>query len=251
MKNAVILLSGGLDSSTVLALAQSQGFTMSALSILYGQRNQVELAAAKRVVKYFNIPNHKIIELDLRLIGGSSLTDNISVKSHHEQDHSIIPDTYVPARNTIMLSLALAYAEVINAYDIFFGANIHDYSGYPDCRPQYIDAFEKMANLATKAGVNPELVFQAIRGGLAGSTVMEAKAPMIMDRNFKPGFRIDLHIKDLANALDTSHGVGASLPLTAAVMEMMQALKTDGMGECDHSALARYYEKLAKVEISR
>ena len=114
-----------------------------------------------------------------------------------------------------------------------------------------IAAMSEALSLATKAGVNPELVFQAIRGGLAGSTVMEAKAPMIMDRNFKPGFRIDLHIKDLANALDTSHGVGASLPLTAAVMEMMQALKTDGMGECDHSALARYYEKLAKVEISR
>ena len=114
-----------------------------------------------------------------------------------------------------------------------------------------IAALSEAMSLATKAGVSPELVFQAIRGGLAGSTVMEAKAPMILDRNFKPGFRIDLHIKDLANALDTSHGVGASLPLTAAVMEMMQALKTDGMGECDHSALARYYEKLAKVEISR
>ena len=114
-----------------------------------------------------------------------------------------------------------------------------------------IAALSEALSLATKAGVEPELVFQAIRGGLAGSTVMEAKAPMILDRNFKPGFRIDLHIKDLANALDTSHGVGASLPLTAAVMEMMQALKTDGMGECDHSALARYYEKLAKVEISR
>jgi 2-hydroxy-3-oxopropionate reductase len=114
-----------------------------------------------------------------------------------------------------------------------------------------IAALSEAMSLATKAGVNPELVFQAIRGGLAGSTVMEAKAPMILDRNFKPGFRIDLHIKDLANALDTSHGVGASLPLTAAVMEMMQALKTDGMGDCDHSALARYYEKLAKVEISR
>lgn len=114
-----------------------------------------------------------------------------------------------------------------------------------------IAAVSEALSLATKAGVEPELVFQAIRGGLAGSTVMEAKAPMILDRNFKPGFRIDLHIKDLANALDTSHGVGASLPLTAAVMEMMHALKTDGMGECDHSALARYYEKLAKVEISR
>ena len=112
----------------------------------------------------------------------------------------------------------------------------------------------KLANqviVATKAGVNPDLVYQAIRGGLAGSTVLDAKAPMVMDRNFKPGFRIDLHIKDLANALDTSHGVGAQLPLTAAVMEMMQALRADGLGTADHSALACYYEKLAKVEVTR
>ncbi|MEI2265722.1 2-hydroxy-3-oxopropionate reductase [Erwinia sp. CGal63] len=112
-----------------------------------------------------------------------------------------------------------------------------------------IAAMSEALTLATKAGVNPELVYQAIRGGLAGSTVLDAKAPMVMNRNFKPGFRIDLHIKDLANALDTSHGVGAQLPLTAAVMEMMQALKADGLGTADHSALACYYEKLAKVEI--
>lgn len=114
-----------------------------------------------------------------------------------------------------------------------------------------IAAMSEALTLATKAGVNPDLVYQAIRGGLAGSTVLDAKAPMVMDRNFKPGFRIDLHIKDLANALDTSHGVGAQLPLTAAVMEMMQALRADGMGTSDHSALACYYEKLAKVEVTR
>ncbi|VEI16514.1 2-hydroxy-3-oxopropionate reductase [Serratia plymuthica] len=114
-----------------------------------------------------------------------------------------------------------------------------------------IAAMSEALVLATKAGVNPELVYQAIRGGLAGSTVLDAKAPMVMDRNFKPGFRIELHIKDLANALDTSHGVGAQLPLTAAVMEMMQALRADGMGASDHSALACYYEKLAKAEVSR
>ena len=114
-----------------------------------------------------------------------------------------------------------------------------------------IAAMSEALVLATKAGVNPDLVFQAIRGGLAGSTALDAKAPMVMDRNFKPGFRIDLHIKDLANALDTSHSVGAQLPLTAAVMEMMQALKTDDMGTSDHCALARYYEKLAKVEVTR
>ncbi|MDF7666960.1 2-hydroxy-3-oxopropionate reductase [Orbaceae bacterium ESL0727] len=112
-----------------------------------------------------------------------------------------------------------------------------------------IAAMSEALVLATKAGVDPKLVFEAIRGGLAGSTVLEAKAPMVLNRNFKPGFRIDLHIKDLQNALDTSHGVGTSLPLTAAVMEMMQALRTDGLGQCDHSALARYYENLAKIEI--
>lgn len=114
-----------------------------------------------------------------------------------------------------------------------------------------IAAMSEALVLATKAGVDPDLVFQAIRGGLAGSTVLEAKAPMVMDRNFKPGFRIDLHIKDLANALNTSHDIGAQLPLTAAVMEMMQALKADGLGNADHSALACYYEKLAKVEVTR
>ncbi|WP_428946345.1 2-hydroxy-3-oxopropionate reductase [Pantoea sp. FN060301] len=114
-----------------------------------------------------------------------------------------------------------------------------------------IAAMSEALTLATKAGVNPDLVYQAIRGGLAGSTVLDAKAPMVMERNFKPGFRIDLHIKDLANALETSHDVGSQLPLTAAVMEMMQALRADGLGTADHSALACYYEKLAKVEITR
>nr|WP_024965566.1 2-hydroxy-3-oxopropionate reductase [Pantoea sp. IMH] len=114
-----------------------------------------------------------------------------------------------------------------------------------------IAAMSEALTLATKAGVNPDLVYQAIRGGLAGSTVLDAKAPMVMDRNFKPGFRIDLHIKDLANALETSHDVGSQLPLTAAVMEMMQALRADGLGTADHSALACYYEKLAKVEITK
>lgn len=114
-----------------------------------------------------------------------------------------------------------------------------------------IAAVSEAFALATKVGVDPDLVFQAIRGGLAGSTVMEAKVPMILDRNFKPGFRIDLHIKDLQNALDTSHEAGSNVPLTSSVMEMMQALRADGMGDLDHSALARYYENLAKVEIKK
>ncbi len=148
MKPAVILLSGGLDSTTTFAHAKSLGFNPLPLTIVYGQRNKVELMAAKRVAEFFNVQHHKIIELDLRLIGGSSLTDDIKVKAHDEQKDGEAPNTYVPARNTIMLSLALAYAEVSSAFDIFFGANVHDYSGYPDCRPAYVEAFEKMANLA-------------------------------------------------------------------------------------------------------
>lgn len=152
MKKAVLLLSGGLDSSTTLAIAKSEGFLVYALSVFYGQRNEIELTAAKRVAASLSVTEHKVLNLDLRLFGGSSLTDQLDVKVHDEQQTSI-PNTYVPARNTIMLSLALAYAEVIKAQTIFFGANIHDYSGYPDCRPDYIKAFENMANLATKESV--------------------------------------------------------------------------------------------------
>lgn len=148
MKPAVILLSGGLDSTTTLAVAKDMGFLPFALTIFYGQRNHVELQAAKRVAEYFAVINHKILDLDLRLFGGSSLTDDLSVRPHEETQE--IPKTYVPARNTIMLSLAMAYAEVSGADDIFFGANVHDYSGYPDCRPVYVEAFQNMANLATK-----------------------------------------------------------------------------------------------------
>jgi 7-cyano-7-deazaguanine synthase len=150
MKKAVILLSGGLDSTTVLAMARDAGFDIMALTIFYGQRNHVELQASKRIVKFFDVAEHKILELDLRLMGGSALTDDIAVPTHDLSLANAVPSTYVPARNTIMLSLALGFAEVSDADDIFFGANIHDYSGYPDCRPNYISAFETMANLATK-----------------------------------------------------------------------------------------------------
>lgn len=150
MKKAVILLSGGLDSTTTLAIARDMGFEPLVLTIFYGQRNHVELLASKRVVEYFQVKEQKIIDLDLRIMGGSALTDQINVPSHDQSKAMQIPSTYVPARNTIMLSLALSYAEVKDADDIFFGANVHDYSGYPDCRPAYIAAFEAMANLATK-----------------------------------------------------------------------------------------------------
>ena len=148
-KNAVVLLSGGLDSATVLAIATARGFTCHALSVDYGQRHHSELQAAENVAKAFSA-NLKTVELDLRTFGGSALTDDIDVP---EEEGEGIPVTYVPARNTIMLSLALAWAEVLNSDDIFIGVNAVDYSGYPDCRPEFINAYEEMANLATKAGV--------------------------------------------------------------------------------------------------
>ena len=152
MKKAVVLLSGGLDSATCLALARSQGFECYCLSFNYGQRHCAELAAADRVVKALGAAKHRVLNFGLAQFGGSALTDtNIAVPVDGVQPG--IPVTYVPARNTIMLSLALAWAEVLGSRDIFVGVNAVDYSGYPDCRPEYIAAFEKMANLATKAGV--------------------------------------------------------------------------------------------------
>jgi len=148
---AVILLSGGLDSATVLAMAKAQAYECYALSFNYGQRHATELNAAAKVVNAFNVIEHKIIDLDLTQIGGSALTDkNIDVP---ESATDGIPVTYVPARNTIFLSYALAWAEVLDINNIFIGVNAVDYSGYPDCRPEYIQAFERMANLATKSGI--------------------------------------------------------------------------------------------------
>jgi 7-cyano-7-deazaguanine synthase len=152
---AVVLLSGGLDSATVLAIARSEGFEPHAVSFRYGQRHAVELAAAERVAKSQRVASHRIIEIDLRQFGGSALTSDIAVpkKASADEIGGEIPITYVPARNTIFLSFALALAEVTGAGDIFIGVNALDYSGYPDCRPEYIEAFERMANLATKAAV--------------------------------------------------------------------------------------------------
>jgi len=154
-QKAVALLSGGLDSATALAIAKSRGFRPFALSFNYGQRHEIELASAARVAKAIGVEEHLILNIDLRAIGGSALTDTIDVpKERSDSERSSgIPITYVPARNTIFLSFALAWAEVAGAQDIFIGVNALDYSGYPDCRPEYIEAFEKMANLATKAGV--------------------------------------------------------------------------------------------------
>lgn len=151
MQRAVLLLSGGLDSATTLAIARGEGFSCHCLSVDYGQRHRAELDAAARVALALGAAEHRVMKLDLAAIGGSALTDrNIAVPEAPTQG---IPITYVPARNTILLSLALAWAEVLGAQDIFFGANAVDYSGYPDCRPEYMRAFETMANLATKAAV--------------------------------------------------------------------------------------------------
>ena len=155
MKNAVVLLSGGMDSAVVLALAREQGYTCHALSVRYGQRHTSELDAAARVARSLGAVAHKTVVVDLRSIGGSALTDDIEVPIDAD-GHVIgddIPVTYVPARNTIMLSVALGWAEVLGSADLFCGVNAVDYSGYPDCRPEFIKAFERLANVATKAGV--------------------------------------------------------------------------------------------------
>ena len=154
--HAVVLISGGLDSATVLAIAQQEGFTCHALSFDYGQRHRSELLAAEKVAQRQGVQSHQIIAIDLRQFGGSALTDDdIAVPIDSTEG---IPVTYVPARNTIFLSLGLAYAETLDAYDIFIGVNAVDYSGYPDCRPEFIRAYEEMANLATRIGVEGQRI---------------------------------------------------------------------------------------------
>lgn len=150
-KKAVVLLSGGLDSATVLAMAQAEGYSCYSMSFDYGQRHRAELAAAERIARHAGVVEHKVIGLDLDGMGGSALTDDTIAVPETPQEG--IPVTYVPARNTVFLSLALGWAEVLDAQDIFIGVNAVDYSGYPDCRPDFIQAFEHVANLATRAGV--------------------------------------------------------------------------------------------------
>lgn len=170
MKKAVVLLSGGLDSSTTLAIAKAEGYELYTLSFDYGQRHTIELESAARIAKSMGVKKHLITHLDMRAIGGSALTDQIDVPKRSTEKHwlrdregekatYIIPITYVPARNTIFLSFALAWAEMLRVSDIFIGANAVDYSGYPDCRPEYLGAFETMANLATKASVEGKIRF--------------------------------------------------------------------------------------------
>lgn len=162
-KRAVILLSGGMDSATAMAIAKNEGFEVYALTLDYGQRHSAEIEKAKKIAEYLGAKNHLTISLGLHKIGGSALINKEAPLPKGRNLREIgerIPVTYVPARNTIFLAYALAWAEVLGAEDIFIGVNIMDYSGYPDCRPEYISAFEKMANLATRAGVERELVFK-------------------------------------------------------------------------------------------
>jgi 7-cyano-7-deazaguanine synthase len=169
MPSAVLLLSGGLDSTTLLAHALHDGFDVHAMTFRYGQRHSVEVNAARRVATHYEVRDHVIVDIDLRTFGGSALTSDIAVPKDRDvsgNDHAGIPITYVPARNTIFLSFALAWAEVLGAGDIFIGVNALDYSGYPDCRPEYIAAFERMANLAT-------------RGGVEGTNPIHIRAPFI------------------------------------------------------------------------
>ncbi len=153
MKKAVVLTSGGLDSTTVLAIAKSKGFKLYALTFDYGQRHKKELLSAKKAARYFDAAKHKIIKIDLRCFGGSALTGDMKVPRNRNLKSKKIPSTYVPARNTIFLSYALAWAEVLKSHDIFIGVNAIDYSGYPDCRADYINAYQKMADLATREAV--------------------------------------------------------------------------------------------------
>jgi 7-cyano-7-deazaguanine synthase len=163
---AVLLLSGGLDSTTVLAFAQSEGYDVYAMTFRYGQRHAIEVEAARHVAAAFAVRDHVVVDIDLRTFGGSALTSDVAVPKDRDVGDDDIPITYVPARNTIFLSFALAWSEVLGARDIFIGVNALDYSGYPDCRPEYIAAYERMANLAT-------------RGGVAGTNLVRIQTPLI------------------------------------------------------------------------
>ncbi len=214
IKSAVILLSGGLDSATTLAIAKDEGFEPYALSFRYGQRHEVELAAAQSIAQNQNVAHHIIATIDLRAFGGSALTADIDVPKGRSLDEmeSDIPVTYVPARNTIFLSFALAYAETLNASDIFIGVNALDYSGYPDCRPEYIAAYEQMANLATKAGV-------------AGEQRLKIHTPLIALTK--------------AQIIQRGLALGVDYSLTHSCYDPPSGLKDEGLscGRCDSCLL--------------
>jgi 7-cyano-7-deazaguanine synthase len=185
--NAVILLSGGMDSTTTAVIAQRRGFELWALSFRYGQRHAIELGAARRVAERLGIRRHVVMDINLRAFGGSALTDDVAVPKDTPagQIGARIPPTYVPARNTIFLSFALGLAEVAGARDIFIGANAMDYSGYPDCRPEYLEAFERMANLATKAGIEGQrITIHAPLIGLSKREIVQQGLSLGIDYSF-------------------------------------------------------------------
>jgi 7-cyano-7-deazaguanine synthase len=210
-KRCVLLLSGGLDSTTLLALATSEGYVVHALSFRYGQRHAAELEAAERIARHFGVVQHVIPTIDLRVFGGSALTAEIPVPRGRRLDTSEIPVTYVPARNTIFLSYALAFAETAGASDIFIGVNALDYSGYPDCRPEFIEAFERLANLATRAGVE----------GAAGEPAIRIRTPLI-----------GLSKKEI---IKLGHSLGVDYSMTTSCYD--PSTTGEACGECDACAL--------------
>jgi len=214
-KKAIILLSGGLDSVTVLAMAKQQGYTLYALSFDYGQKHNSELESAKRISQLYQVEEHKIINLGLGDIGGSALTDDALSVPTTEQEG--IPITYVPARNTVFLSFALGWAEVLEAHDIFIGVNAVDYSGYPDCRPQFIEAFQALANVATKAGVEGQKI--------------TIHAPLI----------------DLSKGDIIQQGINLGIDYAGTISCYSANSAGEACGECDSCRLRREGFKQAKV----
>lgn len=211
---AVVLFSGGLDSSTILALVKELGYTPYALSVQYGQRHSSELEAAKKIAQKMGVVRHEIVSLDLSRFGGSALTDSsIAVPTTPGNDHEI-PVTYVPARNTILLSLALGWAESLGGIDIFYGANAVDYSGYPDCRPEYVTSFENMANLATKAGVEAHNDQERVR---VLAPIIEMSKANIINLGNQLGVDFSMTVSCYqANALGEACGVCESCRLRKA-----------------------------------
>lgn len=211
-KKAVVLISGGLDSTTVLAIARNEGYACYTLSFDYGQRHRIELVAAERTAKALGSLEHKVIELDLRSIGGSALTDDaIAVPENvAEQDSVGVPVTYVPARNTVFLSIALGWAEVLGADDIFIGVNAVDFSGYPDCRLEYIKAYETMANLATRAGTEGQY--------------LHIRTPLI----------------DLSKAAIIQLGLGLGVDYSLTVSCYQANERGEACGKCDSCRLRRF-----------
>lgn len=215
-KKAIVLVSGGLDSATVLAIAKQQGYECYALSFDYGQRHNSELVAASELVKIYKVRDHKTIKLGMGEFGGSALTDDrINVPT---KESTGVPVTYVPARNTVFLSIALGWAEVIGAWDIFIGVNAVDYSGYPDCRPEFIKAFEELANLATKAGVE------------------------------EGGFKIHTPLIDLSKAQIIEKGAALNVNYSATVSCYQANAKGEACGECESCRLRKQGFDKAKMK---